>query len=171
MKTPTKIETSSPAGCISTGDYWRFLCTCHARIQRGYGGSGHPSEKSQNIGFLSNAGPDPMKNHKATKPAFNVGPSSARHRNAIKWRIGGGPKMTPFSGVWIPSPLFKEKNVGPPDKTFWIRACMRYVHVHVTNCSVLDRSSCELSITFVQVLHFVKLRTVNFFCLINTLHI
>ena len=40
-------------------------------------------EKSQNIGFLSNAGPDPLKNHKATKPAFNVGPSSARQRNAI----------------------------------------------------------------------------------------
>ena len=32
-------------------------------------------EKSQNIGFLSNNGPDPPKNHKATKPAFNVGPS------------------------------------------------------------------------------------------------
>ena len=28
-------------------------------------------------GFLSNTGPDPLKNHKATKPAFNVGPSSA----------------------------------------------------------------------------------------------
>ena len=44
-------------------------------------GSG-PPEKSQNIGFLSNTGQDPLKNHKATKPAFNVWPSSARQRNA-----------------------------------------------------------------------------------------
>ena len=27
----------------------------------------------KNIGFLSNTGPDPLKNHKATKPAFTVG--------------------------------------------------------------------------------------------------
>ena len=42
-----------------------------------------PPEKSQNIGFLSNTGPDPMKNHKATKPAFNVEPSLDRQRKAI----------------------------------------------------------------------------------------
>ena len=36
-----------------------------------------PSLKNhKNIGFLCNTGPDPPKNHKATKPAFNVGPSS-----------------------------------------------------------------------------------------------
>ena len=37
----------------------------------------------KNTGFLSNTGPDPLKNHKSTKPAFNVGSSSARQRNAI----------------------------------------------------------------------------------------
>ena len=31
-------------------------------------------EKLQNIGFLSNTGPDLLKNHKTTKQAFNVGP-------------------------------------------------------------------------------------------------
>ena len=36
----------------------------------GWGGVG-------TIGFLSNTGPDPLNNHKATKPAFNVGPLSA----------------------------------------------------------------------------------------------
>ena len=41
-----------------------------------------PPEKSQKIGFLSNTGPDPLKSHKATKPAFNVGPLSARQPNA-----------------------------------------------------------------------------------------
>ena len=42
-----------------------------------------PPEKSQNIGFLCNTGADPLKNHIAAKPAFNIGPSSARQRNAI----------------------------------------------------------------------------------------
>ena len=37
----------------------------------------------KNIGFLSNTGPDPLKNHKVTKPAFNVGPSSAPQQKAI----------------------------------------------------------------------------------------
>ena len=47
-------------------------------------GSGPPPpKKSQNIAFLSSTGPDPLKNHKAAKPAFNVWPSSARQRNAI----------------------------------------------------------------------------------------
>ena len=42
-----------------------------------------PLKDPKNIGFLSNTGPDPLKNHKVTKPAFNVGPSSASQRNAI----------------------------------------------------------------------------------------
>ena len=42
-----------------------------------------PVKSKKNIGFLSNNGPDPLKNHKASKSAFNVMPSSARQRNAI----------------------------------------------------------------------------------------
>ena len=34
-------------------------------------------EKSHKYRVISNTGLDPLKNHKATKPAFNVGPSSA----------------------------------------------------------------------------------------------
>ena len=37
-----------------------------------------PLKNHKKIGFLSNTGPDLLKNHKATKPAFNVGPLSAR---------------------------------------------------------------------------------------------
>ena len=61
----------------------------HARIQRGGGrGSGPPWKITQNIGFLSNTGPDPLKNHKATKPEFNVGSSSARPMIArLKWYL------------------------------------------------------------------------------------
>ena len=47
-------------------------------------GSGHPlPENHKKSGFFSNTGPDPLKNHEATKPEFNVGPSLARQRNVI----------------------------------------------------------------------------------------
>ena len=49
----------------------------------GTGGPTSPLENHKNIGFLSNTDPDPLKNLKATKPAFNGGLSSARQRNAI----------------------------------------------------------------------------------------
>ena len=45
----------------------------------GAGGSGS-TEKSPR--YIKNTGPDPLKYHKATKPEFNVGPSSAFHRFA-----------------------------------------------------------------------------------------
>ena len=35
-------------------------------------------ENHNSIGFFSNTGPDPLENHKATKPAFNDGPLSFR---------------------------------------------------------------------------------------------
>ena len=57
------------------------MCNCGIRGSRGGGdrGSGPPE-----IGFPSNNGPDPLKNHEARKPTFNIGPSSARQRrNAI----------------------------------------------------------------------------------------
>ena len=53
---------------------------------RGGGGgrwTGPPMKNHRNIGFHSNSGPDPLKKHKATKPALNVGPLAARTRNAI----------------------------------------------------------------------------------------
>ena len=50
--------------------------------ERGTGGP-DPPENHNNLGFLSNTGPDLLKNHKATKSAFKVGPLSARQRNAI----------------------------------------------------------------------------------------
>ena len=42
-----------------------------------------PLKNHKNIGFLSNTEPDPLENQKATKPELNVGPPSARQRNAI----------------------------------------------------------------------------------------
>ena len=52
----------------------------------GTGGPDHPPpplKYHKNKGFLSNTGPDYLKYHKATKPAFNVEPSSVRQENAI----------------------------------------------------------------------------------------
>ena len=40
--------------------------------------------------------PDPIENHKATKPAFNVGPSWAHKRQPCKWRYAGGPMIARF---------------------------------------------------------------------------
>ena len=59
----------------------------------GTGGPDHPPEKSQTrIKFLCNTGPDPLKNHKATKPNSMLG----RHRYAM---VGRG--WPAFSGIWI----------------------------------------------------------------------
>ena len=41
---------------------------------------GSREENHRNKEFLGNTGPDPLENHKATKPAFNAGPSSACQR-------------------------------------------------------------------------------------------
>ena len=84
----------------------------HGRIQKGDMGSGPPSPKNQNnIGFLSNTCPDPLKNHKATKLAFNVGPSSAppakRHLNGVSLV---GRYWLEFSAILILSPLTIKKN-------------------------------------------------------------
>ena len=66
---------------------------------RGVGGAGGldpppPLENHKNIGFLSNTGLDPLKNHKATKPALNVGFDHRQAREILfKWRFAGGPMM------------------------------------------------------------------------------
>ena len=52
-------------------------------------GSG-PQKNHNIIGFLSNTGSHPLKYHKATKPAVNVGQSSFR------WRTHDGPLKVVF---------------------------------------------------------------------------
>ena len=60
----------------------------------------HTPKNHKNIGFLGNTGLDPLKKHKATKPTFNVGPSSSRQRNvvlmAFRWRADDGPLIVVF---------------------------------------------------------------------------
>ena len=73
----------------------RLCLVLHARIQRGNRGPEPPSSpgKPQSFRVPSKTGPDPMENHKATRPAFNGGPSSACQ---FKWRFAGGLKMARF---------------------------------------------------------------------------
>ena len=61
------------------------LCTLKFSWADPEGGGGvlDPLKNHKNIGFLCNTGPNTLKNHKATKPAFHFGPSSARKRNTI----------------------------------------------------------------------------------------
>ena len=59
------------------------LLLMNMRGSRGGTGDLDPPKNHKNIGFLSNTGPDPLGNHKATKPAFIVVPSLARQRNTI----------------------------------------------------------------------------------------
>ena len=81
----------------------------HGRIQRGvYRGSAHPPppwKNHKNIGFSSNTGSDPWK-IAATRPAFNVGPSSARRVSLVGrwWPV--------YSGTWILPPLINLKEKG-----------------------------------------------------------
>ena len=81
-----------------------------------------PLKNKKKLGFLSNPGKDPLKNHKATKPAFNVGPSWIMALKGI-W-----PAFVVF-GSPLPHQLTKEKkkkccqSCTPSDKTFWICGC------------------------------------------------
>ena len=59
-----------------------------------------PLKNHKAIGFLSNSGLDLLKNHKATKPAFNVGPSSAR-----QWWEEEGGHLLPEYPVYSASQL------------------------------------------------------------------
>ena len=92
----------------------------HAQIQRVEGGrrSGPSPEKSQNIGFLSNTGPDLLEKHNASKPAFNVRPSSARQQMPFKRRFAGGPIMVPLLvafGASLSSSTKKKKTLSELD--------------------------------------------------------
>ena len=69
---------------IKACDTILYSISFHVRIQRRGRGPKPPSpDKSQNYRVSCNTGPDSLKNYKATKPAFKVGPTLARQWNAI----------------------------------------------------------------------------------------
>ena len=62
----------------SASVFIRGTCTCSTGPEGGGGGRGpySPLKNHKNKGFHSNTGADSLKDHKATKPVFNVEPSS-----------------------------------------------------------------------------------------------
>ena len=66
----------------------------------GGGGGGQgvwtPLKNHKNVGFLSNTGPDPLKNHKATKPDSMLGRHGHASQTPFEWRFAGGPMMAHF---------------------------------------------------------------------------
>ena len=64
------------------------------RRSRG-GGTGDPDspEKSQNIGFLSNIGPDPRKTKQLTSQHSVLGHHRPASETPLKWSFAGGPMM------------------------------------------------------------------------------
>ena len=80
--------------------------------------------------------PDPLKNHKATKPAFNVGPLSVCQWNAGV-SLASNRKLSDLS--WTPS-----------DKTFWLCAwiclrvqCTSIRHINAGFCMYSDLLICN----------------------------
>ena len=114
---------------------------CHnmCRSRGGDRGSGSPPplKNHKNLGFLSNTGRDPLKNYKATKPVFNVGPT-------FKWCFAGKPMMARLLYWYLDPSLphqLKKKNHqswNPSGKTFWIRACT-ITHHRPTHSTVRKR--------------------------------
>ena len=87
MKAQTKLKISNFTGYVGMGAYKSGLHISGSMGgSRGGGrGSEHPPllKNHKNLGFIRNTGPYPLKNLKATKPAFNVGRSSSCQRNVI----------------------------------------------------------------------------------------
>ena len=81
-----------------------------------------PLKIHKNMGFLSKTGPDPVKNHKATKPAAMLGHHWPARETPFKWCFAGGQMI---AHLYLYS-LIKKKSYliwTPSDKTFWIHAC------------------------------------------------
>ena len=80
------------------------------RGSRGGGGAWGPNPRKdhKNIEFLSKTGLDTLKNHKAIKLAFHVGPSSARQRT-FRGRAHDGPLIVVFGSSLLPSSTKKER--------------------------------------------------------------
>ena len=110
---------------------------------KGWAGGPDPPPLSKNhkhLGFLSNIGPDPLKNHKATKPAFNGMPAK-RHLMVFRWRADNGPLIVAFG-----SPHQLNKNivkVRPP-----LTKLSGSVHVNIDH---IIETFCEWSINFYSV--------------------
>ena len=96
----------------------KYSVSACADPEGGYGVRTPSLKNDKNIGFLSNIGPDPLKNHKATKPAFNLDHHRHASETPFKWRFAGGPMMARL--LWYIDPISPDQlkknvvKVGPP---------------------------------------------------------
>ena len=88
---------------------------CGSRGGVGWG-SGSPLKNYKNIGFSSNTGLDPLKNHKATMLEFNdsmLGHKQHASKMPFKWCFDCGPMIAPLIPSLTKKPQKKLK-LGPP---------------------------------------------------------
>ena len=119
------------------------------QIQWGTGGQ-DPLENCRAIGFLSNTGPYPLEYHKATKPAFNVGPLSDRlkkhHLMAFRWRANDSSPLVVFQSS-LPTSAKKTLSecqfswTPPFDKLLWICDVI-YLMKYQPNVHLKPRYTC-----------------------------
>ena len=111
MKIRTNIRPLVPLNMSAAGrQYEGFAYILHALIQRvGQWSRPLPPERSQKWGFLSNTGPDSLKNHTSTKPEFNVGLIMA----SLYWHLGPPHKLK----------IKTLSKLDPLWQIFWICAC------------------------------------------------
>ena len=91
--------------------FWRM---CGSR-ERGGQGVRIPLEKSKNIGFSSNTGPDPLKNRSyqaSTQCWVIIGTPAKRHLMAFRWQADDGP-LKVVLGSSFPSSTKKKKKKKP----------------------------------------------------------
>ena len=115
-----------------------------------------PLENHKKYCFFSNTGPDPLENHKATKPAFIVGLSQPASEIPFKCRYAGGRMMARFQCDMVLCPILinlnkKTSELDPlaSDKTFWIRACFSNLPVSLVahkwdkNCNSFEQTMMQ----------------------------
>ena len=81
---------SDVAVCSSSENIESYMYL-HVQIQSGGQGVRNPPEKSQNIGFLCNIGPDPLKKTQCLHSM--LGHHQHSSETPIKWCFAGGPMM------------------------------------------------------------------------------
>ena len=101
-------------------------CMCGSRGGGAGGPDPPPLKNHENIGFSSNTGPDPLKNHcyQANIQCWVViGTLAKRYLMAFRWRAGDGP-LKVVHGSSLPTSTRKKRcqSWTPFDKTVWIRA-------------------------------------------------
>ena len=100
----------------------------HGRIQKGWTGDPDPPENHNNIGFLSNTCPDPLKITKLRGQHSFLGYHWHASQTPFKWHFSGGLMIALIvvigSSLSSSTKKKKKKSWTPSDKTFWIRTCV-----------------------------------------------